>query len=578
MQVIVVNELLSGGWLEFLGNVRLRDDEKFSAQRAIDRCEVSAVEEIVTSEVDARLREGARAANAPLDAAALSALRADVTRATETGVALGAAVDDVVRGWGAEVEHVSRAIERAARDLGADLSAPVTATAIATASGADDDEGAGAGAGADSGGAAGDSGGGGGGGDSSAAEMVTLLDGMALTVALALRKGEAVRLELAAEEAVRRHQAKQRDARLDAEILAQHAASQAAEAEPSPFEIRDDLASVREAAVQALARGATVEAAATQARAEWATMLGEVLREYEGAAGRRRWRPTLRSSTRTASGGGCWSPSCATCGGEPVARAVQVVLKRKGEEIMARRAAAALDGMLGEAPRTLFSRAAAATPLEPEGREVLVATLCKHVPPGQPSISRSLLVAVLKVWRELVRAAGHALEQRARERGLLFEAAGDSSLDALAASIGATRWRAVLQSGHWVGVIDDEACRAVLPSAAAAATGARHGAVFTHAGAGGAAGGDEASEDEAPMVETRNANRRRWWERVHGARGRWATTTTTTTMTRRTRRRCSRRWMSRRRRFRPPRRRLRACRRSTTSPRRRWRPSSASSS
>ena len=35
MQVIVVNELISGGWLEFLGSVRLREDEHFDAERAL---------------------------------------------------------------------------------------------------------------------------------------------------------------------------------------------------------------------------------------------------------------------------------------------------------------------------------------------------------------------------------------------------------------------------------------------------------------------------------------------------------------------------------------------------------------
>ena len=229
MQVIVVNELLSGGWLEFLGNVRLRDDEKFSAQRAIDRCEVSAVEEIVTSEVDARLREGARAANAP-PTRRPSRLRADVTRATETGVTLGAAVDDIVRGWGAEVEHVSRAIERAARDLGADLSAPVTATSprpLAPTTTRAPVPAPGPTAAALPVTAA------------AAAAAVTavrrgwLLDGMALTVALALRKGR----RWLSSRPRRRCAATRRSSatRLDAEILAQHAASQAAAAEPSPL-------------------------------------------------------------------------------------------------------------------------------------------------------------------------------------------------------------------------------------------------------------------------------------------------------------------------------------------------------
>ena len=203
MQVLVVNELLSGGWLEFLGSVRLRDDERFDAHRAIDRCEAAAVEEIVSSEIDQLLRDGARDANLPLDATSVAVLRGEVARATEGGIEMKSAVDETLRGWASEVRQVAIAIERAAAQLNADLSAPSTAAAVEVASGG--------------GGDAGSSGDGGGG------SAATLLDELTLSVAVTLRKGEAVRLDLAAESAVKAHQEKQLSAQVEAELRAQTA-------------------------------------------------------------------------------------------------------------------------------------------------------------------------------------------------------------------------------------------------------------------------------------------------------------------------------------------------------------------
>ena len=49
LMAIVVNELLPGGWLEFLGHVRLRDDQAFDRQEELDRSEVRAAEGVVDS-------------------------------------------------------------------------------------------------------------------------------------------------------------------------------------------------------------------------------------------------------------------------------------------------------------------------------------------------------------------------------------------------------------------------------------------------------------------------------------------------------------------------------------------------
>ena len=52
LMVVVVNEFLRGGWLEFLGSVRLKD-ERFDARDALERCRLSAADDAVGADVSA---------------------------------------------------------------------------------------------------------------------------------------------------------------------------------------------------------------------------------------------------------------------------------------------------------------------------------------------------------------------------------------------------------------------------------------------------------------------------------------------------------------------------------------------
>ena len=419
MQVLVVNELLSGGWLEFLGNVRLRDDERFDAARALDRCETSAVENIVTSGIDERLRDGAQRANLPLDALAISALRAEVARATEGGADVEVAVSETLRGWASEVGMVSKAIRRAAHDLGADLTAPTTAAAITATKKS-------------------------GRGDPDSAEIdgvdavvavanrgATLLDELTLSVAVVLRRGEAVRLDLAAESAVRKHQEKQHHARVDAALLA-HAAT----LPPTPFEIRDELFLLRQLVGTDMANGVAMATAVERALADCNAIQTEVRRLFDAEASSRgmtnldvqttaKLLNKIRDEMRR---------------NEPMARAVQSVLRTQRTDEVSERCAAALDEYLGSS-----HRAPPAT-LDGEARAALLDTLSRRVEYEAARPAKRQLSALMQAWRALEEAATLAFEEQAAARELLFEEAGPWAKAALVNTLCVQRWRAVFRA------------------------------------------------------------------------------------------------------------------------------------
>ena len=76
LMVLVVNEFLPGGWLEFLGHVRLRA-EGFDRREEMERAEARAVEGVVLSTLAAALAAGAPSASqAPRGIPARANLRA----------------------------------------------------------------------------------------------------------------------------------------------------------------------------------------------------------------------------------------------------------------------------------------------------------------------------------------------------------------------------------------------------------------------------------------------------------------------------------------------------------------------
>ena len=108
LMVVVVNEFLRGGWLEFLGSVRLKD-ERFDARDALERCQLGAADDAVGAGVSA-------AVEALLPEACLSAVVAELRRAAldalEAGAAdAGAAARHAIDAWASEVAAAAAALE-----------------------------------------------------------------------------------------------------------------------------------------------------------------------------------------------------------------------------------------------------------------------------------------------------------------------------------------------------------------------------------------------------------------------------------------------------------------------------------
>jgi hypothetical protein len=202
---------------------------------ALERCEASAVEEIVSNEIETALHAQAQQGHILLDAAATMLLRDAVARAVEGGELLDLAVQETLRAWRSDLNHVAIAIQRAAELLCYDLApnlAPDLASADGTAAG-------GTGQGSQS-----------------------LIQELTLSVAASLRRSEASSLEQAAEGAVKAHMERRRQGRTDAALQA--AAAAVAVQLPT-----GEMPSLREIVGAALQRGETLEAAAIAAVAAW---------------------------------------------------------------------------------------------------------------------------------------------------------------------------------------------------------------------------------------------------------------------------------------------------------------------
>ena len=163
--------------------VRLREDERFDAGRALERCDAGAVESIVSNEIDAQLTTAARLSGLLLDATATVLLREGVARAVEVGTPLEKAIEEAMVAWRSEWQQVKSAVERAAAQLGLRLHEAPTHHSPSPCGSASTHDGAATGTGGTRADGNCDQGG----------VMATLLDQLTLSVAVGLRRGEAVR-------------------------------------------------------------------------------------------------------------------------------------------------------------------------------------------------------------------------------------------------------------------------------------------------------------------------------------------------------------------------------------------------
>ncbi|KAJ1447941.1 hypothetical protein M885DRAFT_541007 [Pelagophyceae sp. CCMP2097] len=121
LMVLVVNEFLPGGWLEFLASVRLRDDEAFCARTEVERA-VCAAEGVVRAHVADAVAAAAEAvlgadrAALAVDAAVARALAKDAAADHERGVDLATAALRAVESWRSDLDVVVARLRLLARE------------------------------------------------------------------------------------------------------------------------------------------------------------------------------------------------------------------------------------------------------------------------------------------------------------------------------------------------------------------------------------------------------------------------------------------------------------------------------
>eukprot|EP00928_Gymnodinium_smaydae_P030743 TRINITY_DN22775_c0_g4_i1.p1 TRINITY_DN22775_c0_g4~~TRINITY_DN22775_c0_g4_i1.p1 ORF type:complete len:1701 (+),score=392.27 TRINITY_DN22775_c0_g4_i1:58-5160(+) len=106
LMVIIVNEFLRGGWLEFLGSVRLKECESFDSKAELAQSETKAVEGVVKAELTTALAEAASLQNLRLEDPELSGLVPFVTARLEAGEVTDAALAAVLQTWRSTSEVV----------------------------------------------------------------------------------------------------------------------------------------------------------------------------------------------------------------------------------------------------------------------------------------------------------------------------------------------------------------------------------------------------------------------------------------------------------------------------------------
>jgi hypothetical protein len=104
LMVVVVNQILKGGWLEFLGHIRLRENESFDRAREITRTETHAADATVLTHVAEALEvagtmDTSLGSGGTLNPGVVTALTPGVIKACERGVELEHAAALAVKNW-----------------------------------------------------------------------------------------------------------------------------------------------------------------------------------------------------------------------------------------------------------------------------------------------------------------------------------------------------------------------------------------------------------------------------------------------------------------------------------------------
>jgi len=265
---IVVNEFLRGGWLEFLGSVRLRDDEAFNSAIELKRAEVSAVDGVIMTELAACVAAGAESRSLNLSDDALSAIVAEVAKLREKGKALDVSVKHAIDVWHQALEQVQSVMQSVAVKL--DLSQMDAAKAQELAS----------------------------------------------FVTLGVYRGEVASLSLAVTEVLNKHKRSDLDMRVK---IALERASMSGEGDVG----REVLAKLRPRVLIAVERGESLEAAAVAAIAEWYQIEAQVDSVLQAELVKKELTVTadIQASLRS-------SVISSVCGGEALQTAAETVVSK----------------------------------------------------------------------------------------------------------------------------------------------------------------------------------------------------------------------------------------------------------
>lgn len=115
LMFLVVNEFLRGGWLEFLGSVRLRDDQAFNSAAELKNTEVQAVEEFVKTALTKAINTAAEQQGVKLGAPALSLLASNAASFQDAGFDGEAAVRAVLQSWTSAEELVISTLQHVSK-------------------------------------------------------------------------------------------------------------------------------------------------------------------------------------------------------------------------------------------------------------------------------------------------------------------------------------------------------------------------------------------------------------------------------------------------------------------------------
>ena len=110
LMVVLVNEFIAGGLLEFLGHIRLRSDQQFDHAAEIARSDVTAVDTVIRSQLASAITSVSTERKLAISPEVVELLSIEAAERKEQGEVEGIAVDAVLRKWHRTLEVAGNAL------------------------------------------------------------------------------------------------------------------------------------------------------------------------------------------------------------------------------------------------------------------------------------------------------------------------------------------------------------------------------------------------------------------------------------------------------------------------------------